>query len=326
MTMSNELSGPLVAGVDLGGTKVEAALVDGSGRILSSRRIPTHPERGAAAVLDSLADCLHELRRDAAPDVVAVGVGIAGQVDASTGDVFSAPNLAWRGFPLRKELERRIGLPVRVDNDVRAATLGEWLHGAGRGQTDVFCLFVGTGIGGGVVSGGRLLQGGSNSAGEVGHTPLVFRGRKCSCPNSGCLEAYAGGWAIAERAREAVRSDPEAGRPLVERAGTIHLVTAQTVADLAREGVPLARRLMDETEAFLAAGLVGIINAFNPQVLVLGGGVIEGSPELISGLEAQIVDKALPSAVAGLRLVKAMLGNEAGVVGAAALARPRTAL
>jgi len=248
---------------------------------------------------------------------------VAGQVDKVSGTVRFSPNLGWRNVPLQARLEEALGLPVVVNNDVRAATWGEWRHGAGQGVNDLVCLFVGTGIGGGIVSNGCLLEGCYNSAGELGHITIVASGRHCRCPNQGCLEAYAGGWAIAERAQEAVRADLKAGQTLVTLAGGIQHISAATVSRAYTDGDSLARRLVEETAQYLAAGVVGIVNAFNPCLLILGGGVIQGLPEYVPLIERSVRANALETAVEQLRIVTAALGNKAGVIGAAALARSK---
>ena len=183
------------------------------------------------------------------------------------------------------------------------------------------CLFVGTGIGGGIVSGGQLLEGCSNTVGELGHLTIITGGRNCRCPNQGCLEAYAGGWAIAERAQEAVRAHPGDGKRLVALAGRIQDISAATVTQAYSDGDPLAHRLVEETTQYLASGVVSIINAINPCLLVLGGGVIQGLPEFVPMIENTVRVSALEAAVEGLRIVTAALGDKAGVIGAAALAR-----
>ncbi len=252
-----------------------------------------------------------------------MGIGVAGQVDAAAGSMLFAPDLGWRDVPLRAELERTLRLPVVVVNDVRAATFGEWAHGAGKGVNNLVCLFVGTGIGGGVVSGGQLLEACCNMAGELGHMTIVAGGRPCHCPNRGCLEAYVGGWAVAERAQEAIRVDPKSGRALVALAGSLEKITTAIIAQAYREGDSFARHLIDETGRYLVAGVVGIVNALNPSVLILGGGVIEGLSELIQVLNADVRSRALGAAVEHLRIVKSTLGDNAGVIGAAALARKK---
>ena len=312
----------LTLGVDLGGTKVETALVDAAGRIVASQRRPTQPEKGPDAVIADIVACVETCLGEAGKAAQSLGVGVAGQLDR-TGTLRFSPNLGWRNVSLKVKLEEALGIPVVIDNDVRAATRGEWRHGVGQGVNDLVCLFVGTGIGGGVVSGGRILEGCSNTAGELGHMTIVADGRRCHCPNRGCLEAYAGGWAIAERAQEAVRADPQAGQRLVALAGDIKQISAATVSQACGDGDPLARRLVEETAQYLAAGVVGIINAFNPCLLVLGGGVIQGRPEYVSEVERVVRENALQAAVQGLRIVMAALGDKAGVIGAAALARDK---
>jgi glucokinase len=311
---------PVTLGVDLGGTKVNVALVDRSGRLLSAHKSMIHaskePERVVADIQTAMDTCLNKT----AQEVEAVGIGVAAQVDQK-GVVRGSQNLGWRKFPLKKKLEKEFGLPVAVTNDVNAATLGEWRYGAGRGVDDLAVLFVGTGVGGGVITGGKLLSGCSNSGGELGHITVVYDGRKCHCPNRGCLEAYVGGWAIAERAQEAVRTAAEEGQRLVSLAGSVEKVTAATVSRAYREGDLLARRLVEETGRYLAAGVVSIVNVFNPCVMVLGGGVIEGIPELIQIVKDIVPTMALEASVEKLEIVKAALGADAGVIGAAALAQ-----
>jgi glucokinase len=203
---------------------------------------------------------------------------------------------------------------------------GEWLHGAGQGCDDLICLFVGTGVGGGIVSGGHMLSGCSNTAGELGHIPVDLNGPDCHCGNHGCLEAHAGGWAIARRAREAIARDPEAGARLLQMAGgQPDDVTARIVAQAAHQGDPLAQKLVDEVAEALIAGAVGLVNAFNPCRLILGGGVMEGLPELLDRIDQGLRQRALAAARDPLRVLPAQLHNDAGVVGAAALALRRAA-
>ena len=310
----------LALGIDVGGTKVEVALVDGSGAVVASCRLPTEPERGARDVVRRIAAAVREAFGSELGGARGAGAAIAGQIDAA-GVVVGAPNLGWTREPLGAELTAALSLPVQVENDVRAAALAEWRYGAGRGCTDVVVVFVGTGIGGGIVAGGRLLDGVGGFAGEVGHTTLVADGRPCHCRNHGCLEAYAGGWAIGERAQEAAGTDPAAGAALVALAGgDVAAVTAETVAAARSRGDPLARRLVEETGAYLGAGLVGVVNALNPARVILGGGVIEGLPELVAAAEAVVRARALPAAAAGVSMVHAALGEQAPVIGAASLA------
>ena len=277
---------PFAIGVDLGGTKIEVAHVEG-GVVRRRLRVATDVAGGAEAVQEQIVTAVRALAKEAAAHPLGVGVGVAGQIEAGTGLVHFAPNLQWHDVPLQGTLAHALGLPVVVTNDVRAATWGEWLHGAGRGCDDLICLFVGTGIGGGVVSGGRMLVGANNSAGELGHVTVDVAGPQCHCPNRGCLEALASGWAIAAQAQAAVAADPTAGRTLLQLAGgKAEAINSHLVAQAAHGGDPLAQGVVDRVGDALTAGVVGLVNAFNPARFILGGGVIEGFPELIERVRA----------------------------------------
>jgi glucokinase len=322
MNMPSTQNSPFTLGVDLGGTKADTALVDASGNIIDSyyRLIDAskEPEKVIQNIIDSVGICLNRSGQKAQ----ALGLGVAGQIDKERGIVRDSPNLpSWHDVPLKSQLEAALNIPVTINNDVRVITWGEWQHGSGKGINDLVCLFVGTGIGGGVVSNGRLLEGGDNSAGELGHLTVVAGGRKCHCPNEGCLEAYAGGWAIAERAQDIVRANPQAGQGLINLAGEVSKITAATVSEGYKNGDPLSQRLVKDTSRYLAAGLVSIINAFNPRLLILGGGVIYGLPDYLTLVEKKVRAQALPTPAKNLRITLGALGNKAGVIGAAALAR-----
>ncbi len=311
----------LAVGVDLGGTKIQAAVVDSGGRVVASHRQATDVEGGPSKAVDDIVRCIRACVADLS-EIRTVGVGVAGQVDAAAGVVRSAPNLKWTEFPLGERLEQALGVPVVVENDVRAITWGVWRHGAGRGIDDLIVMFVGTGIGGGIVSGGQLVTGDRGMAGELGHMTVVSGGRRCTCGHNGCIEAYVGGWAIAERAREAVQADPEAGRGLVERVGQGD-VTARTVSEAAAAGDRLAIDLLAETGRYLGDAMVGLVHVFNPRRIVLGGGVIDGNPSLVTAVESAVRTGAIPVYSERLEVHRSELGAEAGVIGSASLALER---
>jgi glucokinase len=309
-------------GVDIGGTKIETALVDASGSILASHYRLIDPGKDPALTIQDILDSVKICCRESGKTASAIGVGVAGQIDKTNGVVRRSPNLPdWRDVALGAGLKAGLDIPVSINNDVRVITWGEWQHGAGQDVNDLVCLFLGTGVGGGVVSQGRLLEGYSNTAGELGHLTIMTGGRQCHCPNRGCLEAYCGGWAIAERAQDAARNNTTAARPLINLAGNLENITAITVSQAYTKGDPLARRLVNDTARYLAAGMVSIVNAFNPQLIILGGSVIQGIPDLIVLAEKKVRSQALPTPINGLRITTAALGNKAGVIGAAALAR-----
>ncbi len=316
-----EQTGAWAIGVDLGGTKTEVARVNAEGRLEQRVRFKTDVTGGPAAVIAELATAIRDLRINARTAPVAVAVGVAGQIDETRGIVRFAPNLVWRDVPFGSILSQELDLPVMVMNDVRAATWGEWLHGAGRDCDDLICLFVGTGIGGGVVSGGRMIKGCTNTAGEIGHITIDLHGPRCHCRNTGCLEALAGGWAIARNAQEAIESDPSAGAGILARAeGMLNGVTAKIVGEAAKAGDHLARHLMNEAAAAMCAGAVSLVNAFNPCRLILGGGVIEGLPELVEQIREGVQTSALVTAIGRLEVMPAELRDDAGVIGMAAYA------
>ncbi len=309
----------LTVGVDLGGTKIATSLVDANGKIVASNRRDTAAARGADRIIEDITAGLRECIAGESPPN-AVGVGIAGQVDPGNGTVLHAPNLDWTNVPLRDRLADAAGLPVFVLNDVQAATFGEWKHGAGQGVSNLVTVFVGTGVGGGVVTEGALTRGCSGSAGELGHLKIEMKGRSCTCGRVGCVEAYAGGWAIGQRARELVATHPERATHLITLAGS-DPITGRTVAEAFHAGDALAVELVHEVARALGVAVASVVNAFNPCLIVLGGGVIEGLPELVGLIEREVQRSALPAALAGLRMTMAALGRHAGAVGAAAWAR-----
>lgn len=316
-------SGEKVAvGVDLGATKLQWALVNSHGTVLASARVATDVNGGPRAIRSQIAEAVREsiVRNHSGRSPVGIGLGVAGQIEFGSGTVLFGPNLGWKNVPLGSWIQEELGLPVMVTNDVRAATFGEWKFGAGKGVKDLVCLFVGTGIGGGIVAGGRLLCGATNSAGELGHLVVDVSGPACDCGGRGCLEALAGGRALAREARRAVQSYPAAGARLLQMAGgTLEGITAEILVRAARRGDRLAREILAKATEALAAGLVSIVHGLNPERVVLGGGIVEGMDEVVKELEEKVKARAMEAATRGLKLVRAELGGVAGAVGAAAM-------
>jgi len=315
----------LALGIDLGGTKIELALVAADGTIRHRCRVETEADAGADRVIEDLTQAGKELVEGADGDLTAVGAGVAGQVDSHAGIVRTTPNLeGWDDVPLAERLEDAFGVPAAITNDLNAITLGEQAYGAGKGYDDLVVVFVGTGVGGGVITGGRLVEGTGGYAGEIGHTTLIADGRECTCRSRGCLEAYVGGWAIAARAQDAAREDEEAGKELIRLSGStgsIEKITAETVDKAATAGDPLARRLVEETGRLLGFGLVSVIHTFNPRRVVLGGGVIDGMPDLVPAATEVVEDHTMKVFLENLEIAPAALGGDAGVIGAARWAR-----
>lgn len=301
-------------GVDLGGSKIHVGVVDREGCILASRRAPTCVERGIDAVLDSIGTLAEQCLQVAGVPALGVGVGIAGQIDTSAGIVRSSPSLdGWTDVALARRLAERLRVPIVVANDMRAIVQGEWRFGAGRGVSDLVVLFVGTGIGGAVITAGKLLIG-RGYAGELGHVPIIAGGRRCRCPGRGCLEAYASGWALAERTAEALALHPEHA-PAFPGPGV--RVTAQHLAHAYASRNALAEALVAETGSLFAAALVGITNVFNPARIILGGGVLDGLPALVDAGRRGLHRDAIAVSREQVAVVRSALGSKAGVIGAA---------
>jgi glucokinase len=314
-----------IVGVDVGGTNiVVGALPEDGSAHLAMRSEATHAERGAEAVVDRIVTLIEQVIADTVDqtganrnDFIGVGMGAPGPLDRERGMVVVAPNLGWHNFPLRDAVAERVRLPTTLDNDANCATVGEWWCGAARGGRNVVGVTIGTGIGGGLIVDGQLFHGSSDVAGEIGHTTIDITGRYCRCGNYGCLEAYASGPAIALRAREALeRDEVSALRRMVE--GDLDRLTAATVYAAANEGDALAREIVRDTATFLGAGIANLLNIFNPDVVVVAGGVTQAGDRLFEPLRAEVKRRAFRPAVERCRIVPGSLPGTAGVVGAVA--------
>lgn len=308
-------------GVDIGGTKIDVACVDSNGKIVERKKFPSQVENGADVIQGNIVSAIRALQETTGKKAKAIGIGMAGQIHAKTGTVMFAPNLGWRNIPLQNNLRTALNQPVVVTNDVRAATWGEWVHGSGKGCDDLVCLFIGTGIGGGIVSGGHLLTGVNNCAGELGHTTLLLGGPECACGNRGCLEALAGGWAVAQHTKALITENPERGATILKLANDhVEEIKASHILDAAKEGDIFAKQIVEQMIAAITGGCISFVNAFNPRRLILGGGLGNALPNLVERVEKGVKQQALPASTENLEVVQVHLLNDAGVIGAAALA------
>jgi glucokinase len=311
---------PLAIGIDIGGTKIAAGVVDGQGNVLARARVQT-PSHSPAEVEGAIAAVVEELSHR--HRVAAVGIGAAGFVDITGSDVLFAPHLAWRKEPLRAAVSRRVGLPVRVDNDANAAGWAESRFGAGRGEEHLLCITLGTGIGGGLILGGQVYRGRYGLAGEFGHQQVVPGGHRCKCGNRGCWEEYASGNALAREAQALAAGDGDAAREMRSRAqGDIARITGQVVADAADAGDEAAIGLLADVGRWLGVGMAGLAAALDPGMFVVGGGVSDAGDLLLDpareSFRQTLTGRGFrPEA----RIERARLGAEAGLVGAADLAR-----
>ncbi len=315
------MSAEVTCGIDIGGTKIAGAVVDDAGTILAESTVVS-PARDAAAMEAAVAGLVTEL--SAKHPVSAVGVGAAGYVDAERATVLFAPNIAWRDEPLASELARLTGLRVVVENDANAAAWGEFRHGAGHDVlADQLMVTVGTGVGGGVISSGQLQRGAFGVAAEIGHMSLVPDGQLCGCGNHGCFEAYASGTALVREARAEARGNSLQAQGLLDRAGgDIDAITGPLITEAAQAGDRFAIEQLETLGHWLGHGLASLAAVLDPAVIVIGGGVSEAGDLLIEPARRTFL-RQLPGRgyrpEAELRLAR--LGNRAGVIGAADLAR-----
>ncbi|HYF39970.1 MAG TPA: ROK family protein [Gemmatimonadales bacterium] len=311
-----------VLGIDIGGTNLVVGSVaeDGSSiRALASE--PTHAEAGQSDVLDRLIALaqrtIAQTRREIpGAEIIGIGVGAPGPLDTRSGVVLLTPNLGWVNLPLRQIIHDRLGLPAVLDNDANCAVLGEWWMGAARGSKIAIGITIGTGIGGGIIIDGKLFHGASDCAGEIGHTTIDTEGRRCKCGNYGCLEAYASGPNIALRAIEEITAGA-VSRLSGYVGGDLKRITAQTVYQAAHDGDDLALEVVNDTAKFLGTGIANLLNIFNPEVVVVCGGVTLAGDHLFVPLRREVARRAFKPAVSVCRIVPCELTGTAGVYGAA---------
>ena len=305
-----------VIGVDLGGTKLLAGTVDAELRV--HHRAYRLARRDA--LVETIVEAVEEAREATRGEVRAVGVGVPCLIEPRSGVVMACNHFPLMDVPLRDILAERIGLPVVLDNDANAALVGEWRHGAARGARNVVLLTIGTGIGGGIVLDGRVVRGASGAAAELGHIVIDENGPPCpgNCPNHGCLEAFVSGPALAREGRARAAAEPGSGLGAALAAG--REITGPLVTELAHDGDAAARAAIEALGRWLGVGMTSLVNALNPEVLVVGGGLIAAGSLLLAPARAVVAERALVPARDQVRIVAARFGDESGMLGAASLA------
>ncbi|WP_031516693.1 ROK family protein [Desulfofalx alkaliphila] len=310
-----------VVGVDLGGTKILTALADMNGAVQAEVKVPSGADEGPEGVIERILGTVSAVQRQSgayAGGLRSVSVGVPGQVDIKGGVVHFAPNLRWQNIPLKDILENKLQVPVYLENDANAAALGEHIFGAGCGARDLVYVTVGTGVGGGIILDGRIWHGVSGSAGEIGHITVMPDGPLCSCGARGCLEALASGTAIARAARESVEAG--SGNNILQAAqGRIENVDARAVAKAAQGGDREAKTILAGAARALGIGISSLVAIINPQMVVLGGGVMDLKDLLWPVMKREIEERTLKASREPLKVVAAALGPRSGVVGALAL-------
>ncbi|NNU84486.1 ROK family glucokinase [Geobacillus sp. BMUD] len=310
---------PWLVGIDLGGTTIKMAFVTTEGDIVHKWEIPTntanHGEYIVADIARSLERTLVQLG-GTKERLFAAGIGAPGPVEEETGMLYETVNIGWTNYPLKQRLEEAIGLPVAVDNDANLAALGEMWKGAGGGARHLLFVTLGTGVGGGVIANGAIVRGINGAGGEIGHMTMIpDGGARCNCGKTGCLETIASATGIVRIAKEKLTADE---RPSELRNGD---VTAKAVFDAAKTGDALALEVVDEATYYLGWALANAANVTNPEKIVIGGGVSKAGDMLVERVAAHFRRFAFPRVAAGAELVLATLGNDAGVIGAAWLAK-----
>ena len=311
----------LAIGIDIGGTKILGALVDGSGKVLTEKRVPS-PAQDPDQMVDDVVSLIQTLADEANEPVLAAGVAAAGFIDAEQSTILYAPNLNWRNEPLRERLQERVSIPVFIENDANAAGWAEYKFGAGRGSKDMVMLTLGTGVGGAVVSDGKLRRGGFGIGGELGHVRVVQDGRLCGCGRKGCVEQYASGTAVLRAAKKLSNSDGPAGQRLRQLREENGELNGHLVYQALLEGDHGALKIVSDAGGFLGQAMGTITAVLDPQVYVIGGGLSEAGELILEPIRQAFISE-LPAR--GFRpeakVVTAQFSNQAGVIGAADLAR-----
>ena len=319
-----EAADALFVGVDVGGTKVAAGIVDSAGRIVASVRKPMVPDGDAAtglASVTSAVDALFAANANAREAIRGIGICAPGPLDPNTGIVINPPNLkCWRNFPLAAEISQRYDVAVKIDNDANAAALAEVRWGAGRGYKNVFYACIGTGIGTGIVFDGRIYHGRTGAAAEGGHVSIDYRGPVCGCGKRGCIEILAAGPAIARRARARLSEQPARESALCEMAhGDIGAVTSEMVGDANLAGDALAHEVLRETVELLAVWLGNTVDFLEPDVMIIGGGVAAMLRPFFAELPERVAAHCVNSRSREIPLLAAHYGADSGIAGGAAL-------
>jgi glucokinase len=308
----------LTIGLDIGGTKTAGALVNRRGEILTRIEHPTPASEGGQAVIARAGDIAWELLDSTSAEVEGIGVASGGQIDPRTGVVIHATDLlpGWKGMEIARVMQDRFHLPVRAINDGSAAALGEGRFGAAQGIQDFVCVVIGTGIGGGIVTGGKLLEGALGVAGSVGHMIIEVGGRPCNCGSAGCLETYASGTAIISRIIE-LADERGSRNPLVERLRSGELMGMKAMSEAVND--PLALEAIHEAGEYLGWGITSLLNLLNPAMVVVGGGVSDLGDLLLDPAREIACKHSLRGKSDPVQIVKAKLGNDAALLGAASL-------
>ena len=311
----------LFVGIDLGGTNIKAGLVDAQGQVKIEKEIATEVHGGVDHVMGRMRDLILQLRDEANGPVPGVGVGLPGMVNVDDGIFHEGPNLpGWIDEPLVEKLGAMVKMPVILDNDANVAALGEFAFGAGRGVRDMLMVTLGTGVGGGLILNGELFYGCRYSAGEFGHTIINFEGPTCGCGRPGCIEAYIGTAGILNRVQEKINAGAISILSEIEASK----MTPKDISDAAEKGDDVAIEVLSDTGRYLGIATANVANLLNIQRVVVGGGVAKAGDWILNSAKATLKEVALKVPSKCIDMVPAVLGNQAGLIGAARLAMLKT--
>lgn len=308
-------------GIDLGGTKVLSAVIDKeTGEVVSSSKKKTKKDKGPTRIVEKIIESIYEVIEQSnipKSKIESIGIGAAGQIDRENGVLLAAPNLDCFNLNLKKILEDEFSIQVYVGNDVEIATLGEIKFGAGKNCKNLVCVFVGTGVGSGIVIDGKLHTGATGTAGEIGHIVVDYGGRQCGCGAMGCLEAYASRSAIEKRITGALKKGRNS--TILDYLEDGKSISSSMIRKSLEHGDELVTQALDEASEYLSAGLASVINFINPELIILGGGLIDSVDYFYNKTILKAHVKALPVAASKIKFKKAELGDFSGVIGAAFL-------
>lgn len=305
-------------GIDIGGMSVKAGKVDDKGNILKKNTVVTDVEAGPIKIIDDIAALVRSVADPLDKDFAGIGIGCPGAINSVTGTVDRAYNLKWENVPLAEELSKRINKPVKVSNDANVAALGETMFGAAKDYSDTIFLTLGTGVGGGIVLGGKLYEGNEGKGGELGHMVLVVDGEKCTCGRAGCMEAYCSATALIRQTREAMEKDKTSY--MWQYSKSLDEVDGKTAFECSKKGDPAAIAVVDNYIKYLGEGMLNFANIFRPQAIIIGGGVCAQRRFLTDKLKKYCADRNYGfGGMPPFDILCAKLGNDAGIIGAAGI-------
>ncbi|GBF10634.1 ROK family glucokinase [Tepidibacillus sp. HK-1] len=313
----------ILIGIDLGGTSIKMGLVSTEGELLSHQEISTRTKEGVNAIIEDMVQYAKTLVQDqgfALDQVQGIGIGIPGLLDMEQGIVRLAPNLGWKDVAIKKQLEEKLNIPVKIENDANIAALGEAWVGAGKGYKHIVMATIGTGIGGGIIIDGKILHGKKGMAAELGHIPISDEGIQCGCGNYGCLETVSSATGMIRKAKEVVTQ----GRPslLTEQyVDKMDEITAKSVIDAAKLGDHEAMQIVNRAGSLLGKALATVANLLDPEIMIIGGGVSRAGDILFNPIKQAFHEHGLKNIIDSIEIVPAQLGNDAGMIGAASLFR-----